>query len=185
MKKVLLLTGDLATGKSTYAKILSDKLQIMLLTKDRLKEILGDEIGFKNREENLKLSNASMSLMFYVLDEAIKVNLPLILEANFKDKDIKRIYNFKEINDLDILILRFQADYDILYERFMHRIKYEKRHIVHQSAGLTDFNKFKEYLAKGRDIDLTSFNVIDVDASNFNYQNDFDLLMKIKRFFEV
>ena len=56
MKKLLLITGDLATGKSTFSNVLAKRYQITVFQKDSIKEVLGDHIGFTNREENLKLS---------------------------------------------------------------------------------------------------------------------------------
>ncbi len=64
MRKLLLITGDLATGKSTFASILSKRYQANVFLKDSIKEVLGDTIGFANREENKKLSDAAMELMF-------------------------------------------------------------------------------------------------------------------------
>lgn len=181
MSKILIITGDLATGKSTFANKISEKFNILLLTKDNVKEILGDNIGFNNREENLKLSAATMSLLFYVLEQSVKVNECLILEANFKENDFKRL---AEIVSYDqILVLNLTADYDILYKRFMNRINNENRHKVHQSAGLTDKFKFIDYLAKGRSIDLTKYMVVNISANNFSYQNDENIFKMIKDFF--
>ena len=59
MKKLLLVMGDLATGKSTFAGMLSRRYQVVALYKDTFKEILGNTIGFSNREENLRSSVAS------------------------------------------------------------------------------------------------------------------------------
>ena len=56
MSKLLLIMGDLATGKSTFANILAGRYGISIFGKDTIKEVLGDTIGFANREENLKLS---------------------------------------------------------------------------------------------------------------------------------
>ncbi len=65
-RKLLLITGDIATGKSTFANILSQRYNTNVFFKDSIKEVLGDTIGFSNREENKKLSNASMELMFFI-----------------------------------------------------------------------------------------------------------------------
>ncbi len=51
--------GHLASLKSTIAKRLSNELNILCFCKDDVKEVLGDTIGFSNREENLKLSKAT------------------------------------------------------------------------------------------------------------------------------
>ncbi|MGM9969418.1 MAG: hypothetical protein ACI35S_03375 [Anaeroplasma sp.] len=176
--KILILTGDLATGKSTFANIISNKYNILLLTKDKIKEILGDDIGFNNREENLKLSKATMSIMFYVLSNSIKINTNIILEANFHQNEIDWL---KKINE-DILILNFSANVDILYKRFKYRIENENRHIVHQSAGLLDYNKFLEYINNSRNINFNKLKCIDVNADDFSYQNDDNLFLKIESF---
>ena len=63
MQKLILITGDLAAGKSTLAKKLSQNLNALYFTKDVLKEILSDTVGFSNRQENKKLSIASVSIM--------------------------------------------------------------------------------------------------------------------------
>ena len=46
--------GDLAMGKSTFANILSKRYDTNVFFKDSIKEVLGDTIGFSNREENKK-----------------------------------------------------------------------------------------------------------------------------------
>lgn len=66
MKKLLLITGDIAAGKSTFSKILSERYGIAVFQKDTVKEILGDFIGFQNRKENKKLSNAAIELMCHI-----------------------------------------------------------------------------------------------------------------------
>ena len=65
MKKLILIGGVLAGGKSTFSHILGKKFNIPVVNKDRLKEILGDNIPTKNREENKKLSKISFDLMMY------------------------------------------------------------------------------------------------------------------------
>ena len=48
MRKIILVGGVLAAGKSTYANILKERFNLTAITKDRLKEILGDNIYVKN-----------------------------------------------------------------------------------------------------------------------------------------
>ena len=51
MRNLIIITGDLAAGKSTLANSLSIELQIPCLVKDTLKEIACDAIGYETREE--------------------------------------------------------------------------------------------------------------------------------------
>ena len=83
MNKLLLLTGDLATGKSAFSAILSKRYDVNVFKKDSIKEVLGDTIGFTNREENLKLSAVTLELMLFLFSEFTKLNKDLILESNF------------------------------------------------------------------------------------------------------
>lgn len=43
------ITGDIATGKSTFANILSERYNTNVFFKDSIKEVLGDTISFTNR----------------------------------------------------------------------------------------------------------------------------------------
>ena len=59
------MTGIPAAGKSTMAKILAGKLKIPAISKDSIKEVLFDNVGFQSREEKVKLGVASMEIMYY------------------------------------------------------------------------------------------------------------------------
>jgi len=84
MKKLLLVMGDLATGKSTFASILSQRYKVNVFYKDSIKEVLGDTIGFTNREDNLKLSKATLELMLFHFSEIAKIGNNMILDSNFQ-----------------------------------------------------------------------------------------------------
>ncbi len=51
----ILVTGIPAAGKSTTAEALAKKMNLPVISKDRIKEILFDEIGFDSREAKGKL----------------------------------------------------------------------------------------------------------------------------------
>ena len=181
MSKLIIMTGDLATGKSTFSHILSERYSVEVYNKDTLKEMLADTIGFKNREENLKLSHASIAFMTLLFEEHSKNDVDLILEANFHKDEITKLYEIASKNNTEILTLVFEADIDVLYERFRYRIEHENRHPVHQSAGLKDIEKFEEYVMNSRkDVDIKEY--ITVNANDFSYQEDEKLLKTIDEF---
>ena len=176
--KAIIITGDLATGKSTFANIISKRFNVLFLTKDHIKEVLSDRIGFTNREENLKLSKASMHIMFYALENAYKSNTNIILEANFHQEEIEYLKKYKD----DVLALNLYGNEEILFKRFINRIENENRHKVHLSIGLNDLASFSSYIKKSRDVDFKGLEVISIDATNFSYQNDENLFTKISNF---
>ena len=51
----ILITEIPASGKSTMAQFLSDYFHLPMISKDNIKEILFDDIGFQSREEKVKL----------------------------------------------------------------------------------------------------------------------------------
>ena len=85
MRKIILIGGVLAAGKSAYANILKEKFNLTVITKDRLKEILGDNIHVKNREENKKLSVICFELFKYLLE----CNMSnIVFESKFKEYEL-------------------------------------------------------------------------------------------------
>ena len=171
MKKLLLITGDLACGKSTFGEILAKRYNSAAFYKDKIKEILGDTIGFASREDNLRLSQATMEIMTHIFLEAAKVGSDLILEANFKEGEMERIYAMAKDAGYDMLTLVMRADMDIIYKRFMNRIENENRHPVHIS-GFDGYDSLKHYIDLGREQKCFG-NILKIDANDFEYQSDF------------
>lgn len=183
MKKLLLIMGDLATGKSTFSDILSKRYETNVFNKDSIKEVLGDTIGFSNREENLKLSKATMELMLFIFSEFTKVNKSLILESNFHKEDLERLQEIAAENNYEVLILILRGDINILHERYLNRIFNENRHPVHLSTTFDIFDDFREYVEAARKEEIDG-NIIYINADDFSYQQDTALLSRIDKFME-
>jgi 2-phosphoglycerate kinase len=180
MRKLIIITGDLSVGKSTFAAILSKKCNITVMYKDRIKEVLCDAIGFANREENLRLSKATVELMTYGFYEMYLLSQDLIIEANFKENELVKIHNIAEKSGYDVLTLKLTADIDIIYHRFVNRIENENRHPAHIS-GFDGYDSLKYYIEAGRK-QATPGRVLEINADNFDYQSDESLFSLIKDF---
>ena len=181
MKKLLLITGDLATGKSTFANILSNRYEANFFYKDSIKEVLGDNIGFSNREENKKLSNASLGLMYFIFNEFTRFNKDIILESNFHTNELEILHKIANEHGYDVLTLVLRGDIDILHKRYLNRIHNENRHPVHLSTTLDVHEDFKKFTVKSRQEEIIG-NLIQINASDFSYQTDKELLSKIDNF---
>lgn len=180
MKRLLLITGDLATGKSTFGEILSKRYNCPALFKDKVKELLADSIGFSNREENRRLSLAAVELMTHCFTAVAVSGADLILEANFKENELRKLSELAEEHGYKTLTLIMRADMDIIYKRFVNRIKNENRHPAHIS-GFDGYESLKHYIDIGRK-QATFGDTIEVDANDFSYQNDAKLLTNIDIF---
>jgi len=183
MRKLLLIMGDLATGKSTFANILSKRYGVSMFGKDTMKEVLGDTIGFTNREENLKLSKATMELMMFLFGEFTKLEKTLILESNFHTGELERLHEMAEEKGYEVLTLVLRGDAEILHKRYLHRMQYENRHPVHLSTTMDIFEDFKGYLEYTRKEEIPG-NRLEINADDFSYQTDEMLLGKIDAFME-
>ena len=177
MRKVILIGGVLAAGKSTYANILKEKYNLTVVTKDRLKEILGDNIYVETREENKKLSVICFDLMKYLL-ECNMTNL--VLECNFKDYELIELKKLCSELDYEVLTLVFDADNETLHKRFNKRLN-ENRHYVHKSQDFTDINDFIPVIDQLRYAPYFG-EIVKVDCNDFSYQNDEELFRKIEIF---
>ncbi|MCL1882868.1 MAG: AAA family ATPase [Defluviitaleaceae bacterium] len=169
-KVIIFVSGLLAAGKTTLSVYLSCKLNVLLINKDYVKEILCDIVGFTNREENLKLSNATHQLMRHVAENSMKIGLPIILESNFNPDDAKYFGSEIQKYNYTPITIQLTGDKKILFERFMAR--WENRHWGHKSfepswemfesqqEGWERFNIGGEKLI----VDTTDFNNVNYDG---------------------
>ena len=130
-KCIIFVSGLLAAGKTTFSEYLSKELNILLINKDYIKEILCETIGFNNRDENLKLSNATHQLMRHITENSMKIGLPIILESNFNPSDAKHFESEVQKYGYKSITIMLTGDKKILFNRFMERWK--DRHRVHKS----------------------------------------------------
>ena len=153
MRNLIIISGDLASGKSTLAASLSNELGIVYLTKDSLKEIACDAIDYTNREENRRLSVAAVNSMIYFFKQSTVVGDPLILEANFRHDEIVRIKGIADEANYQVLLLCLTGDINLLYQRFLDRLP--TRHRAHCSLNLDySLERFASYINEIRNEDL-------------------------------
>lgn len=184
MKKLLLIMGDLATGKTTFANSLSGRYDTAVFIKDSIKEILGDTIGFTNRAENLKLSRATGELMGYIFTQFAKVNKDLIMESNFRVAELEKLHKIAAEYDYQVLTLMLQGDAAILHPRYLNRMHNENRHPVHLCAQFNTFEGFKEYIESLRAAQILG-TVLRINADDFSYQSDPEILAQIDEFMGI
>lgn len=165
MRKLILILGDLASGKSTLARALADKLNSLCLVKDDIKELLGDRIGFHNREENLKLSQATFDIMKYIVRNEPSSLKTLILESNFRPYEIKELNLLSQECGYTVYTIVLTGDPEVLYSRYVSRNP--NRHIVHQSVGLVERQRFYDALIHLDEYDLSPNSIV-INTTNYS-----------------
>ena len=143
--------------------------------------MLGDTLGFSNREENKKLSRATMELMFFILSEFEKLDKNLILESNFHTIELETLHKMAYEKNYEVLTLVLRGDVEILHKRYLNRMHNENRHPVHLSTTLDVFDDFRRYTEYSRSEKILG-NTIDINANDFSYQTNIDVLEKIDQF---
>lgn len=143
MPKLILIGGELATGKTTLARSLSEILSIPCFIKDTMKEALGDAIPCKDREENKRLSVGVFNIFLNISNQFIKTNDDLILESNFKQNEIDELQKIFSKTNYEVISIVLSGDDEILYERYLNRFRFENRNPVH--ANFSSKEEFIEY----------------------------------------
>ncbi len=127
----ILVTGIPAAGKSTMAEALSERLKLPVISKDAIKELLFDNVGFQSRAEKVNLGVASMEIMYDTAGRLMKAGQPFILENNFEYSSEDGIKNLIEKYQYPALTITLTGDYNVIYRRFLERESSPDRHRGH------------------------------------------------------
>ena len=127
MSRVIVITGDLASGKSSLADSLSLRLNIPAFKKDVIKENLVDKYGFETREENRALSIQAVNFMFDALRNFAKNNQDIILEANFREEELNELKAITDEYNYDVVLFVLRGDIDVLYDEI-----WSKGHLAYE-----------------------------------------------------
>ena len=94
MKKMIIIEGYLASGKSTFAMKLSQTLGVPYLIKDTLKNTMCRNVPVENRAESSRYSVVTFDAMMYVVERFFECGLPIIIEGNFAPTGQKKVHQF-------------------------------------------------------------------------------------------
>ncbi|TVP86947.1 MAG: hypothetical protein EA375_00075 [Acholeplasmataceae bacterium] len=170
MKHLIIITGQLATFKSTTARQLGEDLAIPCLNKDDIKELLGDIIGYQNRAENLNLSKATFALMFHVARRVFMAHDAMILESNFRDHEFETLKDHAKTDGIRLITVFMTGDPKVLLARYLEREP--TRHHVHTSTNLKTMTDYQNAM---RAFDETLYGpdtiIVDTtDPASFDYE---------------
>ncbi len=113
------------------AEVMSERLKLPVISKDTIKELLFDNVGFQSRAEKVNLGIASMEIMYYVAGQLMKAGQSFILENNFEYSSEYGIKNLMEKYQYSALTITLTGDYNVIYRRFLERQSSPDRHRGH------------------------------------------------------
>ena len=193
----ILVTGIPAAGKSTMAVLLGEQLGLPVISKDIIKEVMYDDVGFQSREEKVKLGTASMNIMYYIAEQLMKTNQPFILENNFETISREPLLGILERYSYTAITIALTGDYSIIYKRFVERNNSMNRHRGHvvndtypeknphrtiDSISYEDFVRGVEN--RGMDSFVANGPRVIIDTTDFSKISIKHLLFKIKKYIE-
>lgn len=129
--RCVLVSGIPASGKTSLGEYLSESLGLPMISKDRVKELLFDALGFRSRAEKVALGTAAMELCYYFAEQMLKRGKPFLLENNFEAASKPGLEALLKRYGCRPVTLFLTGDYDVIYRRFLERDQSPERHRGH------------------------------------------------------
>ena len=186
-KKIIIIEGYLASGKSTFALQLSKSLNIPYLIKDTFKIALCKNVTVTNRTESSVFSAVTFDGMMYVAERMMETSTPIIIEGNFVPIGVKKVDEAGEIKRLidkynyASLDFKFMGDTRALHQRFLEREKTAERGEVNKIGEDVPFDMFNQWCHNLDDFDIGG-ETVRVDTTDFSNVN-FDTCIKLAKGF--
>jgi predicted kinase len=138
---LIVISGMPATGKSTLAVQLADRLGWPVFTKDTFKELLFD-VEDHDQEDfdeaaSERMGAQSIALLLTIADTLVTARVNVVLEANFRaDLTARDLQPF--LPRADVRHVYCTLDTDQIVERYQDRLDKDERHPVHVDTGDAD-----------------------------------------------
>ena len=186
-KKIIIIEGYLASGKSTFARQLSKSINVPCLIKDTFKIALCQNVSVENREESSIFSAVTFDAMMYVTERMFETGSPIIIEGNFVPAGIKKIDEAGVIRqlieeyDYDSLTFKFAGDTQVLHKRYTEREKTPERGKVNTMGFDVPYDMFDTWCHNLDNFDVGG-KIIRVDTTDFDAA-DFDKYIDLAKEF--
>lgn len=175
-KKIIIIEGYLASGKSTFAKQLSKQINVPYLIKDTFKIALCENIAVSNRTESSRFSTVTFDAMMYVAERMFETGYPIIIEGNFVPAGVKNVNEAGMIKRLidsyryDSLTFKFTGNTQVLHKRFVEREETAERGQVNKIGSEVSYSDFNKWCHNLDSFDVGG-KIIKVDTSDFSLVN--------------
>jgi deoxyadenosine/deoxycytidine kinase len=129
--KLIIISGNTSTGKTTLARKLAKDLDIPVFWKDEYKEREFDQLGtLPSRQQLSAIDSAANKELCKAIKNAVSADRPLIVESNFRHSQGKMIKECIQPDTEVIELFCTASGYRIL-KRFISRNRSGERHQGH------------------------------------------------------
>lgn len=123
MSKLFIVCGLGGSGKTTIARALSQRLNLVCFFKDTIKEALHDQLGLVTRD--------SYKLYHRLVEEQVANGVDIMMELTFAfEPDVEMLKEWMERYDLEIINIVCRVDDETRRKRITTR----GRHVCHEEG---------------------------------------------------
>ncbi|MCH5324961.1 MAG: hypothetical protein J1E39_07065 [Eubacterium sp.] len=172
-KKIIIIEGYLASGKSTFALQLSKSLNVPYLIKDTFKIAICQNISVADRNESSVFSAVTFDAMMYVTERMFETGNPIIIEGNFVPAGLKKTDEAGVIKQLidkygySSLTFKFAGDTRVLHKRYIEREKTPERGEVNKMGFDVPYEMFDTW-CRNLDAFDSGGKIVKVDTTDFS-----------------
>lgn len=184
--RLIIVTGAPASGKSSIAAAVGEKICVDVISKDGFKIDLFEKYGFTNHDEKKKLSIRGEQMMHDAIRRYVDNDQDLIVDNNFKNFEEVRLILDQADTDVVVKCVCCVADYEKLAQRYNDRISSGNRHLalytLNQYPVIAGVSKFHPLITRDdverieQGIQEFTFGTDVLEINTDNIENDFELL---------
>ena len=169
---LIVVAGPPCTGKTTLAKKIAGKFNLLLLYKDGIKEPLMDSLGAENREESRRIGIATYSVLYRLFEAVMRTGNSLVIESNFyAEHDSDKLNSLISKYGYVAVQVQCRTEGKVLFERYMERTSSGDRHPGHfdmqyrniESALMKGYTEPLKIDGQLIELDTTDFETIDYE----------------------
>ena len=173
---LLIVNGHPATGKTAVAQFLSRRLGLPLLSKDYVKETLGDHLGTASYQDSIRLGRAAFETIFALAEASLRTGVSVVLESPIRaDIENSRIARLEREFPCTATQIVLTADPAILSQRYRQRSRESPRHRCHFDE--ERFSQIDAMVVEPLKPLTVSGGTLTVDTSNWTELN-YDSILK-------